>query len=456
MIQKYRIGGKIVSAEDVDFPAVLVAAYAKKDRVFCECRKDVELQLYISHRFERHVLSRWPGSGSRHATACDHYEAPDFLTGMGQVKGAAVQDNEVSGETVLKVDFPLTRGPARLAPSALTNDKASIKSTGQKLTMRGMLHFLWDRAQLTHWHPKMAGRRNWFVVRRALLDAAGACRLKMEAMGDVMFIPESFRIDDKGAIASRRNSALERVRRSTNELMIVIGAVKEIEPAHGGSKIVLSQVGNAMPFTLDPDMTRRFNKRFEGELSLWRAGESSGAHLIIAGTFRRRVEGIIDLIEVSLMPVTKEWMPYESIEESLLIAKAVRDNRRFVKGMRVNLDRTVQIASMVLKDTGDRATAVYLHDPKEEASEALRHLMASEAVDHLCWCEGEALAPRGGRGRPSAEPLAELAAGYLAAPEAGAVVMPDGEVVAVEVILVVEASADGSVKPGFEAYPDGA
>ena len=55
MIQKYRIGGKIVSAEDVDFPAVLVAAYAKKDRVFCECRKDVELQLYISHRFERHV-----------------------------------------------------------------------------------------------------------------------------------------------------------------------------------------------------------------------------------------------------------------------------------------------------------------------------------------------------------------------------------------------------------------
>ena len=35
--------------------------------------------------------------------------------------------------------------------------------------MRGLLHVLWDRAELTHWHPKMAGKRSWFVVRRALL-----------------------------------------------------------------------------------------------------------------------------------------------------------------------------------------------------------------------------------------------------------------------------------------------
>jgi hypothetical protein len=46
-----------------------------------------ELPLYISHRHDRYVLARWPGSGARHATACDHYEAPDFLTGMGQVRG---------------------------------------------------------------------------------------------------------------------------------------------------------------------------------------------------------------------------------------------------------------------------------------------------------------------------------------------------------------------------------
>ena len=93
---------------------------------------------------------------------------------MGQVRGAAIIDDEASGETSLKLGFPLSRGSARLAPAALTNDKPTVKSSGQKLSMRGLLHVLWDRAELTHWHPKMAGKRSWFVVRRALLEAAGS------------------------------------------------------------------------------------------------------------------------------------------------------------------------------------------------------------------------------------------------------------------------------------------
>ncbi len=160
MIQRYRVLGKVVTGGQDDLQAVLGAAYARKERVLCECRRHEELPLYISHRHDRYVLARWPGSGARHATACDHYEAPDFLTGMAQVRGNAVIDDEASGETTLKLAFPLSRGAARLAPAALTNDKPTVKSTGQKLSMRGLLHVLWDRAELTHWHPKMAGTRS--------------------------------------------------------------------------------------------------------------------------------------------------------------------------------------------------------------------------------------------------------------------------------------------------------
>ena len=170
MIQRYRVLGRSV-AEGDDFQQLLAKAYAQKAQVLCECRKGTDLPLYISHRNDRYVLARWPGSGARHATACDHYEAPDYLTGMGQVRGSAILDDETSGETALKLGFPLSRGSARLAPAALTNDKPAVKSSGQKLSMRGLLHVLWDRAELTHWHPKMAGKRSWFVVRRALLEA---------------------------------------------------------------------------------------------------------------------------------------------------------------------------------------------------------------------------------------------------------------------------------------------
>ena len=39
------------------------------------------------------------------------------------------------------------------------------------------------------------------------------------------------------------------------------------------------------------------------------------------------------------------------------LAKAVAEKRRFVKGLRVNLDVDTPIASLVLKDTGEEACA---------------------------------------------------------------------------------------------------
>ncbi|MDQ4422142.1 DUF1173 domain-containing protein [Sphingobium sp. DEHP117] len=392
MAQRYRIFGRSVS-EGEELQQLLAQAYAQKSPVICECRKTTDLPLYISHRHNRYVLARWPGSGARHATACDHYEAPDFLTGMGQVRGSAVIDDETGGETSLKLGFPLSRGAARLAPSALTNDKPSVKTTGQKLSMRGLLHVLWDRAELTHWHPKMASKRSWFVVRRALMEAAATCRAKQEGLADLLFVPESFRLEEKEDIRARRRTGLARVYRSRDEMMVVVGEVKEIVSAHGAERIVLRHVGD-MPFVMDPDMARRFHTRFAGELALWQAqgGQGDGkGHLVLAGSFSRRREGTFDLIEVALMPVTPEWLPYESSDERYLIGKAVTEKRRFVKGLRVNLDTDTPIASLVLKDTGEEACAIHIHDRDNEVTGSLEALLAGQGVVHRLWKEGEPL-----------------------------------------------------------------
>jgi hypothetical protein len=395
MIQRYRVLGRSV-AEGDELQQLLAKAYAQKAQILCECRKGIELPLYISHRNDRYVLARWPGSGARHATACDHYEAPDYLTGMGQVRGSAILDDEASGETALKLGFPLSRGSARLAPAALTNDKPTVKSSGQKLSMRGLLHVLWDRSELTHWHPKMASKRSWFVVRRALLEAAALCRAKQEALPHVLFVPESFKLEEKEDIRARRRAALERVYRSRDEMMVVVGEIKEIVAAHGAERIVLRHVGD-MPFVMDPDMARRFHRRFAGELALWQAqhgGKAEQDHLVLAGSFARRREGTFDLIEVALMPVTPEWLPYETSDERYLIAKAVAEKRRFVKGLRVNLDVETPIASLVLKDTGEEACAVHIHDRDNEVAEPLEALLAGQGVAHRFWKEGEPLPAR--------------------------------------------------------------
>ena len=391
MIQRYRVLGRSV-AEGEDLQHLLREAYARKSPASCECRKGAELPLYIARRQNRYVLARWPGSGAHHACACDHYEAPDYLTGMGQVRGSAVIDDETIGETNLKLGFPLSRGSARLAPAALTNDKPEVKSSGQKLSIRGLLHVLWDRAELTHWHPKMAGKRGWFVVRRALLEAAASCRAKQEALPHVLFVPESFRLEEKEDIRARRRASLARVYASRDAMMVVVGEIKEIVPAHGAEKIVLRHVGD-MPFVMDEDMARRFHKRFAGELALWQAQDGKG-HLVMAGSFSRRREGTFDLIEVALMPVTAEWLPYETSDERYLVAKAVAEKRRFVKGLRVNLASDTPIASLVLTDTGEDASAIHIHDRDNEVAGPLEALVAGREAAHHFWKEGEPLPVR--------------------------------------------------------------
>jgi hypothetical protein len=65
-----------------------------------------------------------------------------------------------------------------------------------------------------------------------------------------------------------------------------------------------------------------------------------------------------------------------------------------VKGLRVNLDVDTPIASLVLKDTGEEACAVHIHDRDNEVAEPLEALLAGQGVAHRFWKEGEPLPAR--------------------------------------------------------------
>lgn len=392
-MQQYRLFGQSVEAGQSTFEEFVARAYLEKRRPVCLCRDDAELELYISARHGGHVLSRWPGTGSQHAPSCDHYEAPDILTGKGQVQGSAIVEDESNGEVALKFAFPLSRGAARSAPASLTNDNPVVTSKGQRLSMRGFLHFLWDRAELTHWHPKMSGKRNWFVVRRALVSAAAGCRTRGESIVKTLFIPETFQVSRKEEIEGRRHAELALARASRDAIMVIIGEVKAIEPARFGEKIVIRHLPD-WPFLMDEEMARRFHRRFAVEEELWRSQGDDG-HLVIAASFSIGASGLPQLFEVSVVPMTPQWLPYESLDERTLVAKAVGDQRRFVKGLRFNLGKEKPIASVTLTDTGSEASAIYVErvNGEDGYEEALDLLMKTQGVAHATWHPGAKLPP---------------------------------------------------------------
>ena len=173
-------------------------------------------------------------------------------------------------------------------------------------------------------------------MRRALLETAASCRAKQEALPHVLFVPESFRLEDKEDIRARRRAALERLYRSRDKMIVVVGEIKEIVASHGAERIVMRHVGG-MTFVMDQDMARQFHKRFADELALWLAQHGAKGeqdHLVLAGWFSRRRGDTFNLIEVALMPVSPEWLPYETSDERYPLANAVAKKCRFVKALR--------------------------------------------------------------------------------------------------------------------------
>src|SRR3546814_6523834 len=101
-------------------------------------------------------------------------------------------------------------------------------------------------------------------------------------------------------------------------------------------------------------MARRFHKRFAADEELWRSDDRDGS-LIMAASFSMGASGLAQIFEMSVMPVTREWIPYERLEERMLVTQAIEEKRNFVKGMRVNLGLEMPIASLTLTDTGAEA-----------------------------------------------------------------------------------------------------
>jgi hypothetical protein len=138
--------------------------------------------------------------------------------------------------------------------------------------MRGFLHFLWDRGELTHWRPRMAGKRSWTIVRRQILNAAQACRVKGTGLAQVLYVPETFSLERKDEIVSRRLSQMSPVRASKDAIMVVVGEIKTLDATRYGERLVLKHLPD-LPFFMDEDMARRFNRTYSEELQLWRSHE---------------------------------------------------------------------------------------------------------------------------------------------------------------------------------------
>jgi Protein of unknown function (DUF1173) len=386
MATQYIIQGKKMAVDEGGFQESLKNAYPQKIRPLCPCKQPA-VAMYIAQVNGHFIVKRMPNTGSDHDLECDSYEIPAGLSGLGQVLGSAIKENSGDGLTALKFGFSLSKGPTKTIPTGNGEEKNSVKTDGNKLSLRGTLHYLWEQAGFNKWSPGMVGKRNWFVIRKYLYEAAKDKTAKNVSLETQLFIPETFKLDQKDELTQRRLATIHSLRNGDNkhkQLMLMVGEVKEITSARFGYKMVVKHLPD-FPIMLNDDIYHRLLKRFNVEIELWSANESG--HLMVIGTFGIKESGIPSFEEVALMMVTENWIPYDNADELRLINTLTQANQRFIKCLRYNLPSTVPTASVLLANKDKMATALFICP--SSASEIYRNdlnaLIENSEIISLLW-----------------------------------------------------------------------
>ena len=383
----YRIGDAIIGKSDSGFNELLGSAYKSKARPACLCRP-CGIGMYVVRVEGRFSIKRMPNTGGEHDPACGSYEPPGELSGLGPVIGSAIIESPELGTTALKLDFPLSKSSGRAAPVPGEVAADSVRTDGNKLTLRALLHYLWEQAGFQKWSPSMNGKRNWGVIRKYLLLAAEHKHTKGNELAKILYVPEPFAVERKDAITQRRVAQMARVTEAPKHagprrLMLLIGEVKEIGASRHGHKLVIKHLPD-FHFMMNGDVHKRLGMHFDMELSLWDTIE--GAHLLAVFTFGVNRAGVASVEEIGLMVTTGNWIPFENRADKFLLDALTREGRRFQKGMRYNLSATRPMASAVLTDT-PAPTAMYIRPPGagDDYAQALDKLIRESKMASWVW-----------------------------------------------------------------------
>ena len=364
----YEIASRRFQIGTRGFAEAIADAHAAHQRPRCMCLLE-GIEMYVARLGDGYIVKRMPDTGSHHAPDCPSYEPPAEFSGLGQVLGSAITEDPATGETTLRLNFPLTKMPGRSTIPPAGGEGDSVSSTGTKLSLRGLLHYLWDQAELTRWHPGFAGKRTWVTVRRHLLNASEHKLARGDALRARLYVPEPFSVDARDSINARRIANWRQavsVPGKPQPLMLLIGEVKEIVPARCGYRAIVKHVPD-QGFAVDEELYRRLGRRFDAELALWASADD--VHMVVIATFGVSEAGVPTIGAMSLMPVTPQWLPIEDAFERQLVERLVAAGRSFIKSLRYNLGRNDQSTCALLTDCEGTPAALRIQSaPTDESA----------------------------------------------------------------------------------------
>jgi hypothetical protein len=311
--QRFAIKGRVIGADDPQLQEALAHVYETPERPRCLCVPG-GVEMYVA-RHRQFVVKRMPDSGSAHHPGCPSYEPEVQQSGLGELVGEAVLESE-PGRVELRVDFPWTRVLGRGVPRGEPQEVAEIGVPRRQMTLRALMHFLFERAGFNRWSPAMAGKRNQGVLRKYLLEAAEEIVVKGVPLAERLYVPEPFSESAKAEAAQRRREKLAVLRPKDGQtpLAIVIGEFKASEATSQGCRVWIRHMPDA-PLLIASRSWERIERVFAPLFEARDADTGHPVRVVMAALIRARREYTYEIDAASLMLTSEHWIPVEGVHE---------------------------------------------------------------------------------------------------------------------------------------------
>jgi len=369
-LQRFAIKGSEIGADDPQLQEALAQVHDTLERPRCLCMPG-GVEMYVA-RHSLFVVKRMPDSGSAHHPGCPSYEPEAQQSGLGELMGEAVLESE-PGRVELRVDFPWTRIIGRSVSRGEAQEVAEVGVPQRRMSLRALMHFLFERAGFNRWSPAMAGKRNQGVLRKFLLEAAEEITVKGVPLAERLYIPEPFSESGKAEAARRRREKLAVLgpRDGQTPLAIVIGEYKASEATAQGRRVWIRHMPDA-PLLIAGRAWERIERVFAPQFEARDADIGHSVRLVMAALICARREYTYEIDSVSLMLTSEQWIPIDGVHELPLIEALVAQQRRFIKPLRYDARSVAPFPNALLLDAGPSPVALHVLSmfmaPKERAA----------------------------------------------------------------------------------------
>ncbi|MCX4578923.1 DUF1173 domain-containing protein [Streptomyces sp. NBC_01571] len=328
-----------------DYATLFSRARAEVGHGQCLCQTPALRLVIRCSRAGRYHLAGWPGEGELHDPSCSFHKLASELTGRDAYSTEAIHEGDDG--VAIRFSASLARKLSAPEPPKASTEQRDGRAR-RTVGLLGLLHWLWEEAQLTAWHPRWR-RRTWWVCHARLSEQIAGCSINHEELTEALYVVPPFRKEyarrNTAAFETFRIARLKR-RGDTQRRGLILGEIRDVRPTRYGVQYALAHHRGALFATaaLDERLRRSYRPAFSA------AADEHGARRIGLFLVELSAKGNVRVLDMAAMLVSKLYIPADSSHE-VVMANALTDaGRAYVKPVRYDGNDAV-FPDFVLTDT---------------------------------------------------------------------------------------------------------